>query len=43
MPHTKKLVLATMTVIYIIYGFRYLFSRVRRTVAPSIAPYLAEV
>ena len=41
MPHTKKLVLATMTVIYIIYGFHYLFSRVRRTVAPSIAPYLA--
>ena len=46
MPHTKKLfkivpVLATMTVIYIIYGFHYIFSRVRGTHSPSLAPYLA--
>jgi predicted outer membrane repeat protein len=46
MPHTKKLfkivpILATMTLIYIIYGLHYLFSRVRRTLTPSIAPYLA--
>ena len=45
-PHTKKLfkivpILATMTVIYIVYGFLYLFSRVRRTHSPSLAPYLA--
>jgi predicted outer membrane repeat protein len=46
MPHTKKLfkivpILATMTVIYIIYSFHYLCSRVRRILTPSIAPYLA--
>lgn len=46
MPHTKKLfkiisILATMTVIYIIYGSHYIFARVHGTHSPSLAPYLA--